>query len=80
MGGDIALALRSLSESGARLLVTAPLQPDEEVEIELQGPRSPRPIRVVADVVRVKPVPGNVYCVAVTFQKHLAYGDFSLLT
>ena len=79
-GPDIALVLRSLSESGARLLVTAALQANEDVAIEFRGPLTTKPIRVLADVVRVKPVPGSVYCVAVVFQKRLAYADFSRLT
>jgi hypothetical protein len=80
MGPDIALLLRSISEAGARLLVTAALAPDDEVEIEFRSALLPRPVRVLAEVVRVKAVPGNVYCAAVRFQRRLSYAEFGRLT
>src|SRR5262245_2707422 len=79
-GPDIALVLRSLSEAGALLLVTAPLKPSDEIEIEFRTSLLPKPLRAMADVIRVKPVPGDAYCVAVTFQKRLPYSEFSRLT
>src|SRR5262249_23480233 len=80
VGPDIAVALRNLSEVGARLLVTVHLQPEDEVELELTSAAFPNPIRVPANVVRSKTVPGNVYCVAVWFQKPLPYAQFTRLT
>jgi hypothetical protein len=79
-GPDIAIALRNLSENSARLLVAAALQPDDEVELELASAVFPRPIRVLANVVRSRAVPGNVYCTAVRFQKPLPYAEFTRLT
>jgi hypothetical protein len=80
MGPDIAVLLRSLSEAGALLLVTSALKPEEEVEIEFRGTFASQSVRVLADVVRVKPVPGNMFCIAVRFQKCLLYADFSQMT
>jgi hypothetical protein len=80
IGPDIALVLRSLSEAGARLLVTAALAPNEEVEIEFRSSLLPRPSKVLAEVVRIKAVPGNVYCAAVRFQRRLTYAEFGRLT
>jgi hypothetical protein len=72
--------LRSISEAGARLLVTAALAPNDEVEIEFRTPISPKSFKVLAEVVRIKAVPGNVYCAAVRFQRRLSYAEFGRLT
>lgn len=80
VGPDIGIALRNLSEASARLLVTSALQPDDEIELEFSSAALPKPVRVLANVVRSKAVPGNVYCVAVRFQKRLPYAEFTRLT
>jgi hypothetical protein len=80
VGPDIAVMLRSLSESGARLIVTMALKSGEELEIEFRSSAYPKSIRMMADVVRCKAVPGNMYCAAVRFQKRLGYAEFSRLT
>ena len=80
VGPDIALTLRSISEAGALLLVTSALGRDEEVEIELRCTFASKPFRLLADVVRVKPVPGNIFCVAVRFHKCLPYADLMQMT
>jgi hypothetical protein len=80
VGPDIAVMLRSLSETGARLLVTTRLKAGEEVEVEFRGASTPKVIRLLADVVRTQRVPGEVYCTAVRFQKRLSYGEFTRMT
>jgi hypothetical protein len=80
VGPDIAMLLRSISESGARLLVTSALNSGEEVEVEFRSASYPKVIRLIAEVVRCKACPGNVYCAAVSFQKRLNYAEFSRLT
>jgi hypothetical protein len=80
VGPNIAVLLRSLSDSGARLIVSSALRPGEEVEVEFRSTSYPKIIRRLADVVRVKAVPGNVYCIAVQFQKRLHFSEFSRLT
>jgi len=80
VGPDIALTLRSISETGALLLVTDALKPAEEVELEFDASFFPKPLRVRANVVRAKIVPGNVYCVGVKFQQRISYADFNRLT
>jgi len=80
LGPDIGLTLHNISEAGALLVVSAALQPSEEVELQFDAPTFPKPMRVLANVVRAAPVPGNLYCVAVRFQKLLCYADFSRLT
>jgi hypothetical protein len=80
IGPNIAVMLRSLSESGARLIVTTDLKSGEELEVEFRSTAYPRSIRLMADVVRSKAVPGKMYCTAVRFQKQLGYAEFSRLT
>jgi hypothetical protein len=80
VGTDIAMLLRSISESGARLLVTSALDSGEEVEVEFRSASYPKVIRLRAEVVRCKACPGGAYCAAVQFQKRLDYAEFSRLT
>jgi len=80
VGPDIAVMLRSLSESGARLIVTTSLKSGEEVELEFRAAAFPKSIRMMAEVVRSKAVPGNMHCAAVRFQKRLGYAEFTRLT
>jgi hypothetical protein len=79
VGPDLAITLRSISESGARLLLTTRLKAGEEVEIELRSSNA-KTTRLMAEVVRSIAVPGNVYCTAVRFQKRLSYGEFTRMT
>lgn len=80
VGPDLAVTIRSISESGARLLVSEPLKAGAEVELEFRAAANPNRIRVLANIVRCKAVPGQVYCIAVRFQKRIAYADFTRMT
>jgi len=80
VGPDLAVTIRSISESGARLLVTDRLKTGAEVELVFRAAANPNQIRILANVVRCKAVPGQVYCIAVRFQKRIAYADFTRMT
>jgi hypothetical protein len=80
IGPDIGLVIRSLSQNGARILVTERLEAGEELEIELESVALLKPVKLLAKVVRAVRVPGCVYCTAVRFEKLLSYAEFSRMT
>jgi hypothetical protein len=80
LGPDLALALLDLAQSGASLLVKAPLEPKQLVVIELDGVICPKPVSLDAQVVRCDPTPEGAYVVGVRFQRNLPYAELQRLT
>src|SRR5438132_14204683 len=79
LGANIGLNVLDLSESGLRMLVKAPLEPKEEVLIELLGVGHRKPIKLPAHVCWVVTTADGVYCVGASFQRRLRYADLQQL-
>ena len=79
LGPDLALALLDLSENGARLAVKEPLQPGEEVELNLEGIWHRQPLRRLANVSWCAPKGDGRLEIGVRFQKGLPYAELSQL-
>jgi hypothetical protein len=79
MGRNLAVAMLDLSESGARLIVKAPVTPGETVELLLSGPGVPKPCRGPGRVVWSVLLPDGTHAIGVALDKRLAYADLQRL-
>jgi hypothetical protein len=70
-GANLTSAVLDLSQAGARLLVTAPLDVGAEVVIGVQGPSCPGPITRAGKVVWSLKVSKSGYAVGVRLEDHL---------
>lgn len=75
LGRNIGHALIDVSETGARLIVTAELAPNQEVALAFQGAGYVRALKTLGDVMWCVPIADGQWQVGVRFQKKLQYGD-----
>jgi hypothetical protein len=80
LGPNLALSLLELSQTGASLLVKTALEPNQPVELELDGACYPKTVRVEARVVRSAPAPDGAYHVGLRFKRDLPAATLSRLT
>jgi hypothetical protein len=73
-GPNLALSLLDVSESGACVLLSAPLEPGKEVEVHLTGPGQVRGLRVAATVTWCRAADGG-HCAGLEFHRSLRYAD-----
>ena len=78
-GPNIVRSLLDLSKSGARLLVTVPLQEGQEVALAFQESSQTQPLTIPAVVVWSAVGEGGC-CVGVFFWEWLRYTEFRALT
>ena len=75
LGKSIGVAVYNVSETGAQLSVNTALAVGDELEVNLDGMRFRRPLRVVGRVVWcLKDCDGN-YSIGVDFDKYLRFHD-----
>lgn len=79
LGRNLAKSLLDISETGARLILTAALARGDEVEVTLSSPNLPRPIRLLGNVIRSIPDGEGHFAVGVRFQKSVNYAELSRL-
>ncbi|HEV3258845.1 MAG TPA: PilZ domain-containing protein [Gemmataceae bacterium] len=80
LGRNIGAAVLDISETGIRMIVSVPLEKRQEIEVTVEGPAQPHPVKLMADVVWCVATADNRYCIGARFQKHLNYADFGRLT
>jgi hypothetical protein len=80
LGPNVVVSVVDLSETGARLVVKVPLEPRQEVEVELQGQSHPRPLKFPAKVVWSAGAGEGTYTVGVVFERRLSYTELQDLT
>jgi hypothetical protein len=73
LGPNVAVAFLDVSEGGVRLLVKAPLEPGDEVEVALHGYGLPEAIVRVAHVTWALPVDDGQHAVGLRFQKRIPF-------
>jgi hypothetical protein len=73
MGPNLAVRLLDLSEGGVRVIVTSPLQPQQEVEVSLLPPAGLREVVRRGVVVWAVPTESGEFCVGIRFEKRLEY-------
>src|SRR5262249_43671521 len=78
LGPDVALAVLDISETGARLLLRAPVKPGQEVEVDLEH-IAYRPVKVQAQVIWAIPTADGHYCVGTRFDRPISYADLRSL-
>jgi hypothetical protein len=79
LGPNLAASLLDVSQTGSRLVVTAPLEKGQQVEVTLEGIGGRRPVKLLASVVWCVPAADGNYCVGCTFEKRVSYLDLSSL-
>jgi Tfp pilus assembly protein PilZ len=70
-GANLTSAVLDLSQAGARLLVTAPLEVGEKVVLGVQGPSCPRALTLAGTVVWTLKVSTSGYAVGIRLKEHL---------
>jgi hypothetical protein len=67
IGPNLALAVLDLSADGIRLLVKAPLETGQKIEVDLEGIGYCRPLKLAAEVVWSLPTADGNWCVGARF-------------
>jgi hypothetical protein len=80
LGPNLALELRDISEDGLGLVLSAPLPPGRDAEVELTGPFLPKPIRRRVEVVWCQPVSEGHFWAGLRLRSRLDYPELSNLT
>jgi hypothetical protein len=78
MGRNVALTLENLSEKGACVKTSAPLNLGQEVQVHLESVQHPRAVVVDGQVVWARSL-GDRHQAGVRFERPLAWKDFQLL-
>jgi hypothetical protein len=79
-GRNLASVVLDLSEAGARLLVTAPLEAGQEVVLGVEGPAYQQPLRRHGTVVWSYQVTEGVHAVGVRLDERLDGDDIQQVT
>ncbi len=79
LGPNIALTLDDVSETGARVRVSVPLPPRQEIEINLSGMGHRRPVKILAEVIWCVPTAEGAFLAGLKFQRYLSYRDLQEL-
>src|SRR5579859_3611019 len=79
LGENLALGFLDVSETGIRLLLRVPLDPNQEIEVSLLTPGLRRPLQVLANVVWCQPAADGTLWAGARFQKRLRYADFQAI-
>ncbi len=79
LGRNLAVTTLDLSETGARLVVQAPLAPGEGVEVLLSSPGVAKPFRRLGKVVWSVLLDDGTRAIGVGFDKALSYADLRRL-
>lgn len=80
LGRNIAERLIDISQTGASLIVSRPVDPEAEVELTLNCLGRPRPVRVAAMVVRCTAGEDGKHTLCVHFERPLDYASWQQLT
>jgi PilZ domain len=75
LGANIAAQLLDISEGGVRVIIKAPLQAKDEVEITLTGHGIPKALKRLAVVCWVFKLESGMYATGFNFEKRLRYSD-----
>jgi hypothetical protein len=79
MGPNLAHAMLDVSESGARILATAPLAVGSVVEVSLEALWLRQPLRREAEVVWCVATADGRHAAGLQFEKLLSYAEFQSL-
>jgi hypothetical protein len=77
---NIAAGILNISQTGAGLLLKAPVEVGAIVEVVLVASAQPRPVRVQAEVLQTQTAPDGACAAGVRFTKALDYHTWQLLT
>jgi len=76
LGGNMAVSVLDVSDAGIRLILSAPLERNQELSVCLSVPGKGRPLKALARVVWSVETAEGTYCVGAAFQRRLAHTDF----
>jgi hypothetical protein len=72
-GPNVAVTLLDVSETGIRLVLSAPLAPGHEVEISLEAMGDQRPTKISGDVMWCVAMADGNHCLGIRFNKPLKW-------
>jgi hypothetical protein len=78
LGKNLAVTILDVSETGIRLVLESDLPKGQEVEVALVSSAT-RTFKALAEVIWSVPTTGGHFCVGVSFQKPIPYGDLLAL-
>ncbi len=67
VGPDVALAVLDISAEGIRLMVNAPLEKGQRIEVDLQGIGYSKPIKLNAEVIWALATADGNWCIGAKF-------------
>lgn len=77
LSSNIALALLNVSEDGAEVLASSPVQLGRRVELQFWGPESPHPMVVLARVRRCDAEEDDLHTLGLKFEDRLSIEDLN---
>ena len=80
MGPSLVVVAQDLSETGARLVLTARLEPGQEVEVLLHGQGLARPLKRLARVMSSQARETGRWLTRLRFDRALPYPDMQSLS
>jgi hypothetical protein len=80
LGANLAIELQDLSVGGAAVVVKSPLEKGQEVEVVINAPGQPAPIKRLAEVAWVQPGDKKGHRVGLKFQRRLNFSQVMALT
>lgn len=80
VGPNLAIGLVDISETGARLTVSTPLEKGQTVAISLEGRVHVRPIRCLGTIVRSEQETQGVCHIAVLWESRLPFAEIVKMT
>src|SRR5262245_13502349 len=75
LGPTLVLALLDVSETGVRLLLREPVDPNKEVTVTLEAAHHRRPVQLTGHVAWCVAAAEVGHCVGVQFEKRLPYAE-----
>jgi hypothetical protein len=67
VGADVAVCVLDISEDGIRLLVRAPLERGQRIEVDLEGIGYSRPLKFVGEVIWSLATADGYWCIGAKF-------------
>lgn len=77
LSSNIAVALLNVSEDGAEVLASAPVDLNRRVELQFWGPELPHPLVVLARVRRCEPDEDELHSLGLKFEERMRIEDLN---
>ncbi|QVL33179.1 PilZ domain-containing protein [Telmatocola sphagniphila] len=79
IGKNLAVGILDISETGVRLVISADLEKNQDIELEFMMPQQSKAMKVIASVSWCVALLDGTYCIGAAFKHSLSYSDFSVI-